>query len=113
MLKGLGYRVVSKTNGRVALALQRLPKQFDLIITDQTMPALTGIEVAREILSIRADMPVILCTGFSQTVDADTARAAGIRAFVMKPLTRSEIARTIREVLAPCEKKPSDFGDVL
>ena len=100
MLKGLGYRVVSKTNGRVALALVRLdPMQFDLVITDQTMPEITGMEIAREILSIRADMPVILCTGFSQTVDAEAAKAAGIKAFAIKPLTRKEIAKTIRKVL--------------
>jgi response regulator RpfG family c-di-GMP phosphodiesterase len=57
-------------------------------------------------IGIRSDIPIILATGFSQRVDADSARAAGIRAFVMKPLTRSEIAHTIREVLGPGERKP-------
>ncbi len=114
MLKRLGYRVVPKTSGREALDHFRAnPEGFDLIITDQTMPHMTGIELARELIGIRSDIPIILATGFSQRVDADTARAAGIRAFVMKPLTRSEIARTIREVLGPGEKKPSDFGDAL
>ena len=53
------------------------------------MPEMTGIELAKEILAIRADMPIIMCTGFSYVVDADTAKAAGIRAFAMKPLTKT------------------------
>jgi len=100
LLAGLGYQVTCKTNGREALAIFRLdPSRFDLIITDQTMPEMTGIELAGEMLSIRADLPIILCTGFSHLVDADKAKAAGIRAFVMKPLTKGEIARTVRKVL--------------
>jgi DNA-binding NarL/FixJ family response regulator len=63
------------------------------------MPEMTGVELAKEILAIRSDVPVILCTGFSHLVDADAAKAAGIRAFAMKPLTKGEIARTIRNVL--------------
>ena len=63
------------------------------------MPEMAGVELAKEILAIRSDVPVILCTGFSHLVDADVARAAGIRAFAMKPLTRGEIAKTIRNVL--------------
>ena len=99
VLTGLGYQVVSRTSSRDALALLRMDaSRFDLVITDQTMPELTGLELAKEILSIRADMPIILCTGFSNVVDADVARQAGIRAFVMKPLTKKEIAKTIREV---------------
>ena len=100
ILAELGYEVTSRMNGREALVLFRLdPSRFDLVITDQTMPEMTGIELAREILTIRADMPIIMCTGFSHLVDADRARAAGIRAFAMKPLTKREIARTIRQVL--------------
>jgi signal transduction histidine kinase/ActR/RegA family two-component response regulator len=100
VLTGLGYQVVSRTNAREALALVRLdPMQLDLVITDQTMPGLTGIELAKEILALRADLPIILCTGFSHLVDADTAKAVGIRAFAMKPLTKREIAKTIREAL--------------
>ena len=63
------------------------------------MPELTGIDLAKEIMVIRPDMRVILCTGFSYLVNADAAKAAGIRAFMMKPLTKREIARTIRDVL--------------
>ena len=100
MLTDLGYRVTSKTASSDALALFRLdPSRFDLVITDQTMPEMTGVELANEILAIRADMPIIMCTGFSYVVDADTASAAGVRAFVMKPLTMKEVARMVRDVL--------------
>ena len=100
MLTRLGYRVTSRTGAGEALALLRLdPSRFDLVITDQTMPEMTGIDLTKEILTIRADMPIIMCTGFSHLVDADAAKAVGIKAFVMKPLTKREIARTIRKVL--------------
>ena len=100
MLTDLGYHVASKTGAREALALFRLdPSRFDLVITDQTMPEITGEELVQEILAIRTDMPIIMCTGFSPLVDAKSARATGARAFVMKPLTKKEIAATIRKVL--------------
>jgi PAS domain S-box-containing protein len=100
MLAELGYGVTSQLNSREALALLRLDiSRFDLVITDQTMPDMTGIELAKEILALRVDMPIIMCTGFSHLVDATTAKAAGIRGFVMKPLTKREIAVAIREVL--------------
>ncbi|MGD0231816.1 MAG: GAF domain-containing protein [Syntrophorhabdales bacterium] len=100
LLAELGYQVVSKTSSREALATVRLdPTRFDLVITDQTMPELAGVELAKEILAVRPDMPIILCTGFSHIVNEDSAKAAGIRAFAMKPLTRREISRTIRNVL--------------
>jgi CheY-like chemotaxis protein len=100
MLTGLGYRVTSKTGAREALALFRLDtSRFDLVITDQTMPEMTGQEFVREVLALRADMPIIMCTGFSYLVDADKAKEAGIKAFAMKPLTKGEIALAIRKVL--------------
>jgi CheY-like chemotaxis protein len=100
MLTDLGYRVESKTGSREALAVLRLdPSRFDLVITDQTMPHMTGIELAREIIALRADMPIVLCTGFSHTANEESAQAAGVRAFLMKPLTKKEIATTIRKVL--------------
>jgi CheY-like chemotaxis protein len=105
LLTRLGYKVTSQSNSEAALAfVQENPSRFDLVITDQTMPEMTGVELARRILAIRPDMPVILCTGFSHLVDADSARTAGIRGFAMKPLTKREIAKTIREVL---DGKPS------
>jgi PAS domain S-box-containing protein len=100
MLTRLGYHVTSRTSSRQALALFRLnPSDFDVVVTDQTMPELTGVELAEEILALRPDMPIIMCTGFSHVVDADSAKAAGIRAFVVKPLSKKEIAQTIRGVL--------------
>jgi PAS domain S-box-containing protein len=100
ILAELGYDVTSRMNGREALALFKAdPSRFDLVITDQTMPEMTGVELAKAILALRPDMPVIMCTGFSYAVDADKAKAAGIKAFAMKPLTKREIARTIRQVL--------------
>jgi DNA-binding NtrC family response regulator len=100
ILAELGYEATVKNRSVEALALFRAdPKRFDLVVTDQTMPYMTGIELAREILAIRADMPIILATGFSALVDADSAKAAGIRGFVMKPLTKGELARTVRTVL--------------
>ncbi len=96
----LGYEVICRTNSREALALFRLdPSRFDLIITDQTMPDMTGLELASEISRIRPDVPIILATGFSHLVDAESAKSAGIRGFAMKPLTRREIAITVRKVL--------------
>jgi CheY-like chemotaxis protein len=100
LLAKLGYNVVSRTSSGDALALvNEDPSRFDLVITDQTMPEMTGIELAREILAIRADMPIIMCTGFSHTANEESAKAAGIKAFAMKPLTKREIAKTIRKVL--------------
>jgi CheY-like chemotaxis protein len=100
LLAELGYEVLSRTSSAEALALLREdPSQFDLVITDQTMPEMTGVELAKAMLALRPDLPVILCTGFSHTVDEEAAKNAGIRAFVMKPLTKTEIARTIRKVL--------------
>ncbi|MGD0663298.1 MAG: response regulator [Syntrophorhabdales bacterium] len=100
ILAELGYEIASRMNCREELALLKLdPSQFDLVIADQTMPEMTGVELAREILAIKADMPIIMCTGYGHLVDADKARAAGVRAFAMKPLTQREIARTIRQVL--------------
>ena len=100
LLEELGYRITASTDSARALALFRAdPSRFDLVVTDQTMPNLTGIELAKEIIALKPDTPVILCTGFSHLVNADTARAAGIRAFAMKPLTKREIAKTIRQVL--------------
>jgi DNA-binding NarL/FixJ family response regulator len=63
------------------------------------MPRMTGIELAREVIAIRPDVPVILCTGFSDTITVDSSKAAGIRAVLMKPATRQEIAETVRQTL--------------
>jgi PAS domain S-box-containing protein len=100
MLNSLGYDVVAKTNSLEALETFRAqPDAFDLVITDMTMPAPTGMELAKELLSIRRDIPIILCTGFSELIDGKQAKEAGVRELVMKPYVLRNIATTIRDVL--------------
>jgi len=100
MLKRLGYQVTVKLNSLEALELfQQQPDQFDVVITDQTMPGMTGIELARRMLLIRPDIPIILCTGYSSLVDEEVAKKQGIREFALKPLAKEQIARLIRKVL--------------
>jgi len=93
-----GYRVTGTTDSAAALARVK-ECEFDLLITDQTMPGMTGIELASAAFAHRKDLPIILCTRFSSEVNADEAAAIGIRRFVMKPYRPSEIGRIIREVL--------------
>ncbi len=104
MLEGLGYEVVGGTDSLEALEVFKAqPDRFDLIITDQTMPHMTGDKLARAIQRLRPDIPVILCTGFGNPANGAltpaAAKAAGIREVVMKPVGRSEMARIIRRVL--------------
>jgi PAS domain S-box-containing protein len=100
MLTLLGYKAVTRTSSIEAFELfQHDPHRFDLVITDMTMPNMTGKQLAQKILEIRSDIPVILCTGYSEQITEQSARAMGIRAFVMKPLVMKDIASTIREVL--------------
>lgn len=99
-LARLGYKVTaSQDSGEAFQLFCANPNGFDLVITDQTMPNLTGTDLARKILKIRRDIPVILCTGFSSMVDEESALAMGIRHFVMKPVELSEIARLVRTTL--------------
>ena len=100
MLEGLGYKVTARTSSVEALeAFRNKPQGFDLVITDMTMPNMTGKDLAKEIMSIRSDIPIILCTGFSEKIDEKRAEEMGIRAFVMKPIVMGQIANTIRETL--------------
>jgi len=99
-LERLGYHVVGRTDARQALRdFRRRPEAFDLVITDQNMPDLAGEKLAEEILCLRPDMPIILCTGYSTQMNEETAKAMGIREFVMKPFSLREIAGTVRRVL--------------
>ncbi len=100
LLASLGYQVTHHSQPLQAMERFRdAPQDFDLIITDMTMPKMHGADLAREVMRIRPDMPVILCTGFSELVNEDKARALGIKAFAMKPLARKSIAALIRRVL--------------
>lgn len=99
LLRRLGYEVTCQQHSGEALGLVREnPNLFDLVITDQTMPDLTGIQLAKKILEINRALPIILCTGFSDTVDFESTKNAGIRKFIMKPVTKNEMAKTIRDV---------------
>jgi len=100
ILQRLGYTVTTSSASLDALAVFKTnPGEFDLIITDMTMPNLTGIQLAQEIHEIRSDIPIIICTGFSDQIDEDSCEKMGIQGFIMKPIIRSEMAHKIREVL--------------
>lgn len=99
-IERLGYRVTTKTNSMEALELfHTQPDAFDLVITDQTMPELTGENLAKKLMEIRPNIPIILCTGYSSKMDAEKANSAGISAFIMKPVDKKDLAKTIRQVL--------------
>jgi len=100
MLRSLGYQVTTRTSSVEALELFRARQgDFDLVITDVTMPNMTGADLAKAVLAIRPGMPVILCTGYSEIMTAEQAAELGIRGYVMKPMTRRDLGRAIREVL--------------
>jgi len=99
-LESLGYRVKSTTRPLEALEWFRAdPDQFDVIITDMTMPKMVGDKLTKEILAIRPDMPVIICTGYSERISADNAEALGARKYIEKPIEIRELAASLREVL--------------
>ncbi len=100
MLERFGYHVTFRTSSVEALeAFRAMPDRFDIVVTDQTMPNMTGEDLAMELVNIRPDIPIILCTGFSETITEQKAKAVGIREFVMKPILVKKLARTIRRVL--------------
>lgn len=100
LLEFLGYKVTTSTSSIEALELFKVqPDKFDLVITDLTMPNMTGDELAQKLMAIRPDIPVILCTGFSTKMTAEKTKKMGIRAFVLKPVIKQDIAETIRTVL--------------
>jgi PAS domain S-box-containing protein len=99
-LERYGYQLT--TDNDPQLALQRFkekPQAFDLIVTDQNMPNITGYDLALKIMKIRKDIPIILCTGFSRSISEEKALAAGISEFAMKPIVGKQLATTIRRVL--------------
>ena len=100
LLVSLGYDVTTRISSIEALELFKTrPDTFDLVITDLTMPNMTGDELAKQLMAIRSDIPVILCTGFSTRITEEKAKSMGIRAFILKPLIRKDIAETIRKIL--------------
>ncbi len=102
VLMQLGYRVTARTDPREVLELFRAdPQAFDLLITDYTMPHLTGPDLVARLLALRPDLPVILCTGFNEKLTAESLRQAGIAHLVLKPYEKRRMAEIIRNALDP------------
>ena len=100
ILENLGYKVVGQTSSVDALsAFLEQPSKFDLVVTDLTMPKMTGVDLSQEILKIRPDMPIILCTGFSEELQPQKARRLGIKKMIMKPFTIKELTGIIETIL--------------
>ena len=101
MLERLGYSVATRTSSIEALELFKVdPNRFDLVITDIVMPNLTGDKLAKKIINIRSDIPVVLCTGYSEKFTRQNASEMGIVSFLMKPLVMRDLANTVRQALA-------------
>ena len=99
-LKLFDYRVEAMSDPEDALAVFKLnPGYFDVVITDMTMPKMTGAKLAEKLIRIRPDIPIILCTGHSSLIDEERARQLGIAAYMMKPVPMSKIAKTIRKLM--------------
>ena len=100
VLEGLGYEVIACRNSQDALESFRADADnFDIVVTDMTMPHMTGLELIKQIYVIRPGMPVVLCTGFSELINEERAQALGIRKFLTKPVLRSDLAKAVRQVL--------------
>jgi CheY-like chemotaxis protein len=100
MIEKLGYQVISRNSSIEALdTFRNHPRQFDLVITDQTMPEMTGLELVKQLIRIRPDIPVILCTGYMEMIAEDNAGSLGIGSYVMKPVRISDISVKIRKLL--------------
>jgi len=99
-LEGLGYKVVPQKSSLAALQVfKQEPTRFDLVVTDMTMPQMTGLELTKHIFEVDPDFPVILCTGFSEMISEEKAKALGIKQFLTKPILRKDLAFAIRQAL--------------
>ena len=100
MLERLGYHVTSRTSSMEALeAFRDSPDKFNLVITDMAMPNMPGDKLSVELTKVRPDIPVLLCTGFSETMSEGTAASLGIKGFLLKPIVMKDLSQKIREVL--------------
>jgi len=110
MLTRCGYEVIGKTSSASALnVFKDAPEQFDLVISDLTMPEISGDQLAQEIKQIRPGMPIILCTGHSNRMDENKAKELGIDAFITKPFSRKNITEAIPKVLHKTNSESQDF----
>jgi len=109
MLESLGYRVTIQTSSVEALAdFKARPELFDLVFTDMTMPRMTGADLSREVLKLRPDIPIILCTGYSERIREESAKAMGIREFVLKPMALRDVAHVVRRALAAARSRKAE-----
>lgn len=100
LLESLGYQVTVLNSSIAALEkFRNTPNAYDLVITDMTMPNMTGDKLTKEILSIKSDIPIIICTGFSERINKQQAEAFGVKGFLMKPVVKSDMAQMVRNVL--------------
>ena len=100
VLESLGYRVHVETNPAEALKVfEERPDEFGLVITDMTMPRMTGEVLARKLIRIRSDIPIIICTGYGEVIGKGRAREMGVREILMKPASIGKVAEAIRRVL--------------
>jgi CheY-like chemotaxis protein len=100
MLERMGYQVTSNTSSIEALeAFRASSDKFDMVITDMQMPNMSGDKLAVELTKIRPDIPILLCTGFSETMSEEKAASLGIKGFLLKPIVMKDLSRKIREVL--------------
>jgi CheY-like chemotaxis protein len=100
ILERLGYSVTTRTGSVKALELFRAkPDEFDLVITDMTMPDMTGDQLAAELMKIRPTLPIVICSGYSNRLSDQSAQKLGIKAFSHKPIVKADLAKTVRDVL--------------
>lgn len=100
ILEDLGYKVITTNDSFNAFnTFKAKPERFDIVITDQTMPGMTGADLAKKLITVRKNIPIILCSGFSSVIDEAQARTLGIKGFITKPLNRRALAELIRKLL--------------
>ena len=108
-LDRLGYEVTTAMSGTEALKkVEESSDRFDLVITDEVMPELTGMKLAEKILRVRKDLPIILMSGYSETASSEKSKTVGIREFVVKPVDKRELSETVRRVLDGRNKGPGE-----
>lgn len=105
LLERFGYKVTGKNSSMEAFALfKSAPDDFDLVITDMNMPGMVGSELAAKLMEIRPDIPVILCTGFSERIDIEIAKSMGIRDYINKPILSMDLSAKVRQILDQAKK---------
>jgi two-component system cell cycle sensor histidine kinase/response regulator CckA len=93
------FMVLLKTVVEALELFRSKPQVFDLVISDMTMPNMTGDTMAKEMMNIRSDIPVIVCTGYSKKISEESAVDIGIKALAYKPIVKADLAKTVRKVL--------------